>query len=132
MAIRLDHTTVPARDPRAAAEFLAAVLGLEVGAPMGPFTPVVVANGVTLDFHADDDPEAKASHFAFLVSEDEFDAGLAHLEATGTTYYPGPHLSRPGEINHNDGGRGLYFLDPGGHTMELLTVPYGGWPPDGI
>jgi len=128
MPIRLDHTTVAATDARASAEFLAAVLGLAVGEPTGPFTPIVMANGVTLDFYDADDATERGGHFAFLVSEDEFSAGLGHLEATGVTYYPGPFLTRPGEINTNDGGRGLYFLDPVGHTMELLTVPYGGWP----
>lgn len=128
MPIRLDHTTIAARDAGASAAFLAAVLGLEVGSPLGPFTPIVLANGVTLDFYEAHDAEDRGGHFAFLVSEDEFSAGLAHLEATGVTYYPGPTLSRPGEINMRDGGRGLYFLDPAGHTMELLTVPYGGWP----
>ncbi len=129
MPIRLDHTTIAAADARASAEFLAAVLGLEVSEPMGPFTPIVLANGVTLDFYETHDAADRGGHFAFLVSEDEFSAGLAHLEATGVTYYPGPTLARPGEINTRDGGRGLYFLDPVGHTMELLTVPYGGWPP---
>jgi catechol 2,3-dioxygenase-like lactoylglutathione lyase family enzyme len=126
--IRLDHTTIAASDARASAEFLAAVLGLEVGEPMGPFTPIVLANGVTLDFYEADDVADRGGHFAFLVSDDEFSAGLAHLEAKGVTYYPGPSLAQPGEINRRDGGRGLYFLDPAGHTMELLTVPYGGWP----
>ena len=129
MPIRLDHTTIAAHDAGASAAFLAGVLGLEVGDPMGPFTPIVLANGVTLDFYEADDAATRGGHFAFLVSEDEFSAGLAHLEATGVTYYPGPTLARPGEINTRDGGRGLYFLDPAGHTMELLTVPYGGWPP---
>lgn len=128
MPIRLDHTTIAASDARASAELLAAVLGLEVSSPMGPFTPIVLANGVTLDFYEAEDAEARSGHFAFLVSEAEFSAGLAHLEATGVTYYPGPSPADPGEINTRDGGRGLYCLDPAGHTMELLTVPHGGWP----
>ena len=90
MPIRLDHTTIAAADARASAEFLAGVLGLDVGEPMGPFTPIVLANGVTLDFYGADDAADRGGHFAFLVSEDEFSAGLAHLEAAGVTYYPGP------------------------------------------
>jgi catechol 2,3-dioxygenase-like lactoylglutathione lyase family enzyme len=130
MSIQLDHTVVVARDARASAEFLAHVLGLEVGAPVGPFIPVVLANGVTLDFYSAPDPDdgARFAHLAFLVSDDEFDAAHARLEADGVTYYDGPHLNRPGAVNRHDGGKGLYFLDPAGTTMELITVPYGGWP----
>lgn len=128
MAVQLDHTVVIARDKHASAAFLAHILGLEVGPPMGPFVPVVTANGVTLDFYTQEGAEVELAHFAFLVSEEELDASLARLEAAGVTYFSGPRLDRPGEINRNDGGRGLYFLDPAGNTMEILTVPYGGWP----
>lgn len=128
MSVQLDHTIVTARDNHASAEFLAHILGLDVGQQTGPFVPVVTANGVTLDFYTVEDHTETLAHYAFLVSEGEFDTSLARLEATGVIYYPGPHLDRPGEINHNDGGRGLYFLDPTGNTMEIITRPYGGWP----
>lgn len=128
MAVQLDHTIVVAHDKHASAAFLAHILGLEVGPPMGPFVPVVTANGVTLDFYTHDGPLETIAHYAFLVSEDEFSASLARIEEADVTYYSGPRLDRPGEINRNDGGRGLYFLDPAGNTMEILTVPYGGWP----
>ena len=64
-------------------------------------------------------------HYAFLVSEEEFDGCFERIQAAGVTYYPDPSLSRPDEINHNDGGRGLYFLDPAGQVMEIITRPYG-------
>ena len=107
---------------------LAGILGLEVGPTMGPFVPVSTANGVTLDFYSVPGHHEQLAHYAFLVSEEEFDAAFARIEALGVTYYPGPSMDRPGEINHHDGGRGLYFFDPTGNTMELITVPYGGWP----
>jgi catechol 2,3-dioxygenase-like lactoylglutathione lyase family enzyme len=127
MSIDLNHTIVHARDRRESAEFLGYVLGLEVGAPWGPFLPVATGNGVALDFMTDAG-EIATQHYAFLVSEEEFDGIFGRVKDAGITYYPDPHLSVENQINHNDGGRGFYFLDPSGHGMEVLTVPYGGWP----
>lgn len=124
MSIELNHTIVAARNRQVSAEFLARILGLEVGTPWGPFLPVATANGVTLDFATSSDP-ITSQHYAFLVSEEEFDGCFERIQADGVTYYPEPNLSRPGEINHNDGGRGLYFFDPAGHGMEIITRPYG-------
>jgi catechol 2,3-dioxygenase-like lactoylglutathione lyase family enzyme len=126
MAVTLNHTIVHARDRRESAEFLAHILGLAVGAPTGPFLPVTVANGVTLDFATTPEGPIAGQHYAFLISEEEFDAAFARLRATGNPYWADPHQTRPGEINHNDGGRGVYFLDPAGHYLEMLTRPYGG------
>jgi catechol 2,3-dioxygenase-like lactoylglutathione lyase family enzyme len=127
MPIDLNHTIVHAKDSRESAEFLARMLGLEVGARWGPFIPVTTTNGVTLDF-VTDTGEIATQHYAFLVGEDEFDAIFDRIRQAQVAYYPDPHFSREGEINHNDGGRGFYFRDPSGHGMEVLTVPYGGWP----
>lgn len=127
MSVDLNHTIVHSHDNRVAAEFLAWVLGLEVGAEWGPFIPVDTGNGVTLDFMTSPG-EVTAQHYAFLVSEAEFDAIFERVQQAKLTYYPEPHMSTENEINHNDGGRGFYFLDPSGHGMEVLTVPYGGWP----
>lgn len=128
MPVRLDHTIVHGHDKHASARFLADILGLEVGAETPPFVPVVLANGVTLDFATHTGDDIPLTHYAFLVSEAEFDRSLARIQELGVTYYPGPRRARPGEINHHDGGRGLYFADPAGNFMEILTVPYGGWP----
>lgn len=128
MAVRLNHLVIVTRDNREGAEFMADILGLEVQAPMGHFLPIQMSNDVTLDFYTRDGHHEEVAHYAFLVSEDEFDHGLARLEDRRVTYYPTPWMDPPGEINHNDGGRGLYFYDPTGNTMELITVPYGGWP----
>ena len=126
MSVHLNHTIVYAGDRQASAEFLARILGLEVGPTSGPFLPVTTANGVTLDF-ATSTGEITTQHYAFLISEDEFDAAFAKIQALGVPYYPGPHFTHPGEINHHDGGRGLYFRDPSGHGMEIITRPYGGF-----
>ena len=124
MPIQLDHTIVAARDKRAAAGFLATILGLEVGAPYGPFLPVEVGNGVKLDFWESGGPIA-SQHYAFLVTEEEFDAIFARIQGAGVTYYAGPLHQQAGQINHNDGGRGVYFDDPNGHSLEIITRPYG-------
>jgi len=127
MSVDLNHTIVHAKDNRESAEFLGWALGLEVGAQWGPFIPVATANGVTLDFMTLPG-EITTQHYAFLVAEAEFDAIFDRIREAKVTYYPEPHMNRENEINHNDGGRGFYFLDPAGHGMEVLTVPYGGWP----
>lgn len=125
MAVQLNHTIVQARDNRESAAFLAAVLGLEVGTPWGPFVPLATDNGVTLDFVSVPAESIAPQHYAFLVSDEEFDAAFARIEADGVGYYADPQLKLPGEINHHHGGRGLYFFDPAGHGMEIITRPYG-------
>ncbi len=125
MPVELNHTIVHAHDNRASAEFLASILGLEVGTEWGPFVPVATANGVTLDFAAIPQEHITPQHYAFLISDEEFDAAFARLKEAGVTYFADPAGKQVGEINHNHGGRGVYFLDPAGHGMELITRPYG-------
>ncbi|HSA52130.1 MAG TPA: VOC family protein [Yinghuangia sp.] len=125
MSVELNHTIIHARDKRESAEFLAGILGLEVGPEWGPFLPVATANGVTLDFASIPAESITMQHYAFLVSDDEFDAALARIRQAGVEFYADPRMRRPGEINREHGGRGLYFLDPAGHGMEILTRPYG-------
>ncbi|MFH8804011.1 VOC family protein [Streptomyces sp. NPDC017936] len=125
MSVELNHTIVHSRDNRESAAFLAHVLGLEVGAEWGPFVPVDVSNGVTLDFATVPAESIAMQHYAFLVSDEEFDAAFDRIERAGITYYADPHGKHPGEINHHHGGRGLYFMDPAGHGMEIITRPYG-------
>ncbi|MEV7106426.1 VOC family protein [Streptomyces atroolivaceus] len=127
MSVELNHTIVHSRDNRESAEFLANILGLTVGTEWGPFIPVVLANGVTLDFATIPAESITVQHYAFLISEAEFDTAFDRIKAQGITYYADPHRKHPGEINRNDGGRGVYFPDPSGHGMELITRPYGGW-----
>ena len=125
MPVELNHTIVAARDKRAAAEFLATILGLEVGAPFGPFIPVETGNGVTLDFMDSGGDEIASQHYAFLVSEEDFDAIFGRIKAAGLPFYADPGHRQAGRINHNDGGRGVYFDDPNGHNLEIITRPYG-------
>jgi catechol 2,3-dioxygenase-like lactoylglutathione lyase family enzyme len=125
MSIQLNHTIVAAHDRAAAAEFVAAILGLKVGAPFGPFLQVETANGVTLDFMDAGPRPVVPQHYAFLVSEEDFDAIFARIEEAGLTYWADPAHQEAGEINHLDGGRGVYFDDPNGHKLEIITRPYG-------
>ena len=125
MPVQLNHTIVAARDKQVSATFLASVLGLEVGPQYGPFLPVETGNGVTLDFADSDSAEIAPQHYAFLVSEAEFDAIFARIQERGLDYYADPFHQQPSRINHNDGGRGAYFDDPDGHNLEIITRPYG-------
>ncbi|POX37186.1 glyoxalase [Streptomyces sp. Ru73] len=127
MSVELNHTIVHARDNRESAQFFADLLGLEITAEWGPFIAVGLSNGVTLDFATIPAEHITMQHYAFLVSEEEFDAAYARICERGIEHYADPHRQQPGAINHNDGGRGVYFMDPAGHAMELITVPYGGW-----
>ena len=129
MSVDLNHTIIPAKDKWASAKFLADILNLEAGPEWGHFVPVKTGNGVTLDFS--DATDFNPRHFAFLVSEEEFDAALARIRAAGVKHYANFRRERPGEINHLYGGRGVYFDDPNGHLLELITRPYGPTPEGG-
>jgi catechol 2,3-dioxygenase-like lactoylglutathione lyase family enzyme len=124
MAVQLDHTIVSARNAEASARFLAEVLGLEAPRRFGPFILVKTSNGVSLDFMTVDGP-IESRHLAFRISEPEFDAIFARVRERGLTYWADPHQQQAGEINRRDGGRGVYFEDPDGHLLEILTRPYG-------
>jgi catechol 2,3-dioxygenase-like lactoylglutathione lyase family enzyme len=124
VAVQLNHTIVAARDRWESATFLTEVLGLAPPTAYGPFAVVELANGVSLDFI--DDPEIHQRHYAFLVTEDEFDVIFGRIRARGLGFWADPFERRPGEINTNDGGRGVYWTDPNGHKLEIITRPYGG------
>ncbi len=124
MSIELNHTIVHAKDHWAAARDVATVLGLAQPAGYGPFAVLELTNGVSLDFMADGGDIAP-QHYAFLVSEDEFDAVWGRLKEAGRRWWADPFRRRPGEINPADGGRGLYWEGPDGHWLEIITRPYG-------
>lgn len=124
MPVELNHTIVHARDADASAQFLSDILGLVAPRRFGPFSVVDVANGVSLDFLSTTE-HFIIEHYAFLVSETEFDEIFARLVARGVDHFADPRLARRGEINRNDGGRGCYFKDPDGHVLEIITRPYG-------
>ncbi|TNC24889.1 VOC family protein [Amycolatopsis alkalitolerans] len=125
MPVQLNHTIVEARDRKETATFLAGVLGLPEPVGYGPFAVVQVANDVSLDV-LDVDGPVHPQHYAFLVSETEFDEIFGRITARGLEYWADPFGHEPGRINHNDGGRGVYWLDPNGHRLEIITRPYGG------
>jgi catechol 2,3-dioxygenase-like lactoylglutathione lyase family enzyme len=125
MSVQLNHTIVHATDKKRSAEFLAGLLGLPDPAPYGPFQVVQVTNGVSLDYMDDAGP-IHAQHYAFLVAEEEFDQIFERITARGLDYWADPHHQEPGRINTHDGGRGLYWSDPDGHNLEIITRPYGG------
>lgn len=127
MPAQLNPTIVLAQDKHATARHLVEILGLADPAAYGPFVVVQLANGVSLDV-ADDHGTPHPQHYAFLVSEDEFDAIHARIVERGLEWWADPSHRRPGEVNTRDGGRGIYWNDPNGHNLEILTVPYGGWP----
>lgn len=124
MAIQLNHTIVQARDSDASAAFLSEILGLAPPGRFGHFRTVELGNGVSLDFSTTNQP-VTPQHYAFLVSEAEFDPIFARIRERGMDYWADPGRTRPGEINHNDGGRGVYFPGPDGHFLEIITRPYG-------
>jgi catechol 2,3-dioxygenase-like lactoylglutathione lyase family enzyme len=121
MAVELNHTIILSRDKNASAEFLAELLGLAPPTPFGPFLCVETANGVSLDY--DDRASFEPSHYAFLISEDEFDAIFARVRSRGIRYWADPGHTQENVVNGH--GRGFYFEDPSGHNMEVLTRPYG-------
>ncbi|MFG1910426.1 VOC family protein [Kribbella sp. NPDC048928] len=125
MAVEFNHTIVSSSDKEASSRFLAEILGLGEPGSYGPFAVVQLANGTSLDF-ADANGQVRTQHYAFLVSGDEFDQIRARIVERGLTFWADPFHRQEGEINTNDGGRGLYWDDPDGHNLEILTIPYGG------
>ncbi len=124
MSINLNHTIFYSRDKNASAKFLAEILGLDAPTSFGIFLEVRLDNDVTLDF-AEADGEMMTEHYAFLVSEKEFDEIFQRIRERGLPFWADPFHRRAGEINNNDGGRALYFDNPDKHSLEILTRPYG-------
>ena len=124
MAIQLNHTIVSVRDKQESATFLSEILGVGKPVPYGPFLVVEVDNDVSLDF-ADDHGPVHPQHYAFLVDEDRFDEIFGRIRERGLSYWADPFRRHPGEINTNDGGRGVYWEEPSGHFLEIITRPYG-------
>lgn len=125
VAIRFNHMIVPATEKRRSATFLTDILGLPQPVSAGFFEAVALEDGVTVDF-ADAPSPVPTLHLAFLISEDDFDGVLGRIRERGITYWPDPRRSAENVFNTNDGGRGMYFADPDGHFLEVITRPYGG------
>ena len=125
MAVEFNHTLIACRDKHQASAFMAEILGLSPPEPYGDFMCVDLANGVSLDFLEAGDREFQTQHYAFLISENEFDEVFGRIRERGLDYWADPFRRQATEINHRDGGRGVYFCDPDGHLLEVLTRPYG-------
>jgi len=125
--VDLNHTIVWCADKRRGASHLVEILGLDEPYEFADvFLVVNMGNGVSLDYA--DWPHGKVTpqHLAFLVSDDEFDTAYARIKANGLKHWADPTRRLPGQINHHDGGRGVYWEDPeDGHDLELITRPYG-------
>lgn len=124
MAIHLDHLIVPSHNRAASAKLLADLLGVpwsETG--VGPFCPVYVNDGLTLDFDETTEP-FPVMHYCFRVSQDEFDAILNRIAAAGVEYRSTPHGAADRQVNTQHGGRVVYWSEPDGHVWEILTASY--------
>jgi catechol 2,3-dioxygenase-like lactoylglutathione lyase family enzyme len=124
MGARLNHTIVSARDRDAAALFLTEMLDLPAPLQIGPFAVVTVGERLTLDY-VQADGEIVSQHYAFLVEEEDFDRIFERIAKRGLPYWADPSKRQRDTINHWDDGRGLYFDDPNGHLLEIITKPYG-------
>jgi catechol 2,3-dioxygenase-like lactoylglutathione lyase family enzyme len=119
MTIVLDHTIVPAHDNAASAGFFARIFGLRFEGPVSHFAPVRVNDALVLDF--DTRATFEPHHYAFKVSDPEFDTIFQRVKDAGLSYGSGPRSAENMAINHRDGGRGFYFKDPNGHLLEVMT-----------
>lgn len=123
MPVELNHTIVWCRDKDRSSAFLVKLLGLPEPVPFGPMLVVKLGNGVSLDYY-ESDGDIASQHYAFLLGEDEFDQVFGRVRGQGLQYWADPGCKRPGEIYRHSGGRGVYFEDPDGHFLEVMTRPY--------
>lgn len=122
MAVKLNHTIIWSNDKARSAQFMTHILGRPAAKTAGHFLVVELDNGISLDF-MEKEGEVARQHYAFQIDEDDFDAVFARIKEAGIEYWADPARSQPGEINHRNGGRGVYFPDPDGHLLEVLTQP---------
>lgn len=124
MTIHLDHAIIPCRNQIAAAKQLAELLGVPwAETAIGPFSPVFVNEGLTLDFQQTDE-SFPVEHFCFRVSDTEFDAIFARIKTAGIAYGSSPRDASNMRIGTDFGGRNVYWRVPEGHMWEILTVSY--------
>ena len=124
MSAQLNHTIAWCSDKAKSAGFLTQILGLPEPRRFMHFLIVDLANDVSIDYFETTEQIA-LQHFAFLVTEEEFDGAFGRIRDLGIEFWADPARTKPGEINHHDGGRGVYFKDPDGHLLEIITRPYG-------
>lgn len=124
MTVSFNHMIVFSRDKQQSAAFLAHMLDLAEPTAWGPFVTAELEPGVLVQF-ADADFDIQAQHYAFLVTESQFDGVYQRIIELGLDHWADPQMRQPGTFNTNHGGRGVYFKDPAGHNLEVLTTPYG-------
>ncbi len=123
MTIELNHTIVPSRDKQESVRFYERMFGFEYEGPLGHFAPIrIPSQSLTLDF--DNRESFQTHHYAFKVNESEFDEIFGRIVDAGLVYGSEPLSPENMEINHWNGGRGVYFRDPSGHLLEILTRDY--------
>jgi catechol 2,3-dioxygenase-like lactoylglutathione lyase family enzyme len=126
MPVQLNHTIVWVHDKEESAKFYTSVLGLPPAKPFFHFLVLAADNDVSLDLYEKGrDAEISLQHYAFLVSEQEFDEIFGRIRERKLEYWADPGRTQAGEINRHFGGRGVYFMDPNGHLLEIITTPYG-------
>lgn len=123
MRVELNHTIVWCRDKQQSAQFLREILDLPEPIPFGQMLVVPLSNSVSLDFFDSDKPIAK-QHYAFLISDAAFERAFQRIREKGLPYWSDPAKKHPGQTYEHNGGRGLYFDDPDGHFLEIMTRPY--------
>lgn len=127
MSVQLNHTIIWCRDKQTSSTFFTEVFARRPAVRFGPMLVVNLDNGVSLDFY-EKEGDISAQHYAFLISEEEFDQIFDRIRGRGLPYWADPGKRRAGEINRNGGGRGVYFDDQDGHVLEIITRPYGSGP----
>lgn len=124
MSIAFDHTIVVSKDRLASASFFRSLFDLSEAPSWGPFTNVQLSDGTLLQFAEPPVDEIQPQHYAFRVTDDLFDVVVERLSDQQVRYWADPHLTEEGRVNHHHDGRGVYFKDPAGHLIEVLTQPY--------
>ncbi|MGO4536591.1 VOC family protein [Leifsonia sp. 2MCAF36] len=118
-----NHTIIASQDRNRSAQFYRDLIEASEAPSWGPFSNITLDGGVMLQF-AEPPVEIQMQHYAFLVDEELFDRAYSRLVDWGVTHWADPQMTRPGETNTEHGGRGVYFKDPAGHAIELITQPY--------
>lgn len=125
MPVQLNHTIMWVHDQKGSAKFLTSILGLPEATRFGPFLVVGLDNEVSLDLYEKDaSDKISLQHYAFLISEAEFDEIFGRIKERNLDYWADPGRTRAGELYSHNGGRGLYFMSPDGHLLEIMTRPY--------
>ncbi len=123
MSVSFNHTIIASKDRAESVRFFRELFELPEAPSWGPFRNIQLPDGVLLQF-AEPPVEIQMQHYAFLVDDDLFDRAYARLRAAGVEHWADPHGKRPNETNTEHGGRGVYFKDPSGHGIEIITRPY--------